>query len=148
MIINFHKTHPDAVIPTKAHPWDAAFDLTAVSMRIDEQYGFIEYNTHIICEVPRGFAGLLFPRSSLSKYELVLCNHVGILDSNFRGNILLRFRPAGSVGSLYNCGINWYNVGDRIAQLLIIPILGVEFNEVDELEKTDRGASGFGSSGS
>lgn len=155
MIINFRKTHKNAVIPTKAHTHDAAFDLTAVSMRIDEQYGFIEYDTGIACEIENGWCGLIYPRSSIGKYDLTLANGIGLVDAGYLGNLLLRFKPAlrfymNEDGLLIvTNGIckRVYNPGDRIGQLKIVPVDGVEFNEVMKLGKTDRGDGGFGSSG-
>jgi dUTP pyrophosphatase len=156
MIINFKKTHVNAVIPSKAHPWDAAFDLTAVSFRIDEQYGFIEYDTGLACEIDRGFCGLIYPRSSISKYDLALANGIGLVDSGYLGNLLLRFKPTLRFTRSYSrkviiknnpYDLNIYNPGDRIGQLKIVPVDGIEFKEVMELNKSDRGTGSFGSSG-
>jgi dUTP pyrophosphatase len=158
MIINFVKLHENAVIPTKAHPWDACFDLTSISMRVDEDYGFIEYDTGIACEIDRGFCGLVYPRSSISKYDLTLANGIAVIDSGYNSSILLRFKPALrfyirewkgetsiEVNNVFQQKV--YNIGDKIGQFKIVPVDGIEFNEVNKLKKTARGAGGFGSTG-
>lgn len=80
MNINFKKLDPQAVTPTKAHPTDAGFDLTAISINKNITDSYIEYDTGIAIEIPKGHVGLLFPRSSISKYDLALCNSVGVID--------------------------------------------------------------------
>lgn len=140
MKVNIKKLHPDAVIPEYSKPGDAGLDLVAVSKT--ETALYIEYDTGLAFEVPEGFVGLIFPRSSLSKYHLSLANHVGILDSGFRGSVIARFKK-----TLDNPAANVYNVGERIAQIIIVPYPKIEFVEVDSLTGTERGAGGYGSSG-
>jgi dUTP pyrophosphatase len=148
MIIKIRPLRPDAKVPTKAHTWDACFDLTATSRSFNHDHRFWEYGTSLAFEIPHGFSGLIYPRSSISKYDLSLCNHVGVVDSGYQGEVLVRFKqtmyPQGVIG-LYNPKI--YKVGDRIAQMMIVPVLGVEFEMTDELEDSERGTSGFGGSG-
>lgn len=148
MQIKFKKLHPDAVVPTKAHPTDAGFDLTAISKTYDE-HGALVYDTGIAVEIPKGYCGLVFPRSSIAKYDLVLSNGVGLIDSCFRGSISAKFKPttyyAKNRDSL--SPLKSYNLGDRIAQLVIIPYPEVEFVEADELSVSDRGTGGYGSTG-
>lgn len=156
--VNFKKFKPEAVIPTKAHPDDAGFDMVAVSAEETEDY--IEYSTSIGLEIPKGYAGFLFPRSSNSKYDLTLSNSVGCVDSNYRGEIKFRFKKIinpnktwfNVIKSLFkktsiepNYKFNTYKVGDKIGQLIIMPYPEVTFNEVTELSETDRGEGGFGS---
>ena len=81
----------------------------------------------------------MFPRSSISKTDLRLCNAVGVIDSGYRGEIIVKFDRQG---------IKDYEVGDRVAQLMIVPIPSVQFIEVINLPPSDRGEGGFGSSGS
>jgi dUTP pyrophosphatase len=135
MRVKIKKLHKDAVIPTYAKPGDAAVDLTAISISETNQY--IEYGTGLSLEFSSEFVALLFPRSSLSKYDLILANHVGVGDSKFRGEYRLRFKKTGN---------KIYKIGDRVAQLMIIPRPIMEFEESNELSKTSRGSGGFGSS--
>jgi dUTP pyrophosphatase len=152
MKIKIKKLHPDAVIPTYAKQGDAGMDLTSVSVSTKynkDEEGFstksekyIEYDTGLSMEIPEGFVGYLFPRSSVSKTDLLLANSVGVVDSGYRGPIKLRFRK--SVCTAYP-GI--YSRGERVGQIIIMPVPSFEFEEVDELSDTDRGDGGFGSTG-
>lgn len=141
MKVKIKKLHDSAVIPTKTHKQDAGFDLVAVSKKdVDEEgYGFVEYDTGIGLEIPEGYVGLVYPRSSISKTGHILANSVGVIDSNYRGSIKVRFK------TIPNCVE--YVPGDRVAQLIIMPYPEITFEEVDELSLTDRGSGGFGSSG-
>lgn len=155
MKIRIKKLTENAVIPQKAHATDAGFDLTATSRVVDE-YGCIIYGTGLAFEIPEGYVGLLFPRSSNAKKDLTLSNSVGVLDSGYRGEVTFKFKPAlrwdieGGicVGERGNeMTLLKYNVGDRIGQLIIMPIPDIEFEEAEELSETDRGVGGYGSSG-
>jgi len=138
MQIRFKKLHPAAVMPKRATDGAAGFDLTAVSM--ERNNGLIVYDTGIAIEIPAGHVGLLFQRSSVHKTGLSLCNAVGVIDSDFRGSISFVFR-VGYVGCSH------YEVGDRIGQIVFVPIPAVELVEADELSETARGAGGYGSTG-
>ena len=144
MQVKFKKLVERAVTPTYAKNGDAGLDITAVGHRIDTEHNFIEYHTGLAIEVPPGHVGLLFPRSSVSKTDLVLANCVGVLDSGYRGEITFRykFKPDSYFASLKR-----YKDGDRIGQLIIIPYLNIEMQEVEELSKTERGDGGYGSTG-
>lgn len=137
MIIKFVKIHPQATIPTKAHKEDAGFDLTATIRSTTERYYM--YGTGIKVGIPAGFVGLLFPRSSISNKNLLMANSVGVIDAGFTGEVMVKFKR--DVGSIP------YSLGDKIAQLVIMPIPQIEFIETEELEETDRGEGSFGSSG-
>jgi dUTP pyrophosphatase len=141
MRIQVKRLHPNAVIPSYAKAGDAGMDLTAVAMEKDT-YGNITYSTGLAIEIPQGHVGLLFPRSSNSKTDLYLTNHVGVIDSGYRGEIMFKFRP---INGLIDAAI--YHPGDRIGQLLILPYPQIQLVEADELSSTDRGEGGFGSSG-
>jgi dUTP pyrophosphatase len=134
--VQIKKLHEDAITPTIMTPGSAGADLTAVSKRIDDS-GYIEYGTGLAIAVPAGHVGLLFPRSSISKTSMRLCNSVGVIDSDYRGEVKLRFRWEGSS--------KLYQVGDRVGQLVIVSVPKVWYTEVDELDETVRGAGGFGS---
>ena len=140
MIVKVKKTHPHAVIPTYAKEGDAAMDLYAVEL-IKDKYGNYVYLTGIALEIPTGFVGLLFPRSSVSKTSMVLANSVGVVDSGYRGEIMLKYRNTSFPEAIYRSG-------DRVGQLMIIPHPKIELIEADELSTTDRGSGGFGSTGS
>jgi dUTP pyrophosphatase len=97
----------------------------------------VTYDTGIAIEIPQGYVGLLFPRSSVSKTVLTLSNSVGVIDSGYRGSIMFKFRypEEGPV----------YEVGDRVGQIIIMPYPQISFEEVEELSETERGEGGFGS---
>ena len=108
---------------------------------MEDKYGNYVYLTGIALEIPAGFVGLLLPRSSVSKTSMALANSVGVIDSGYRGEIMLKYRQVGDKNPIYRAG-------DRVGQLMIIPYPKVEFIEADELSTTDRGSGGFGSTGS
>lgn len=143
--VKIKKLHKDAVIPKYETVGSVGMDLTATSKKYDE-YGNVMFGTGISIQIPDGYYADLRPRSSISKYDLVLANSVGTIDSDYRGELILKFKPSVYFG--VNRGDDdgvMYNVGDRIAQLVILPYPKVSFVEVDELSKTDRGTGGFGS---
>ena len=140
MKVKIKKLLPNIQTPKYAKNGDAGLDLIATSQSITDLY--IEYGTSICIEIPEGYVGLLFPRSSISKYHLCLANSVGVIDSGYRGEIKARFKRTQN-----NAHESLYNVGDKIVQLLIIPYSNIELEEVDNLTETERGAGGFGSSG-
>lgn len=148
MEIKVKKLRPDAVIPKKAHESGAAYDLTAVSRSFDD-YGNVVYGFGLALEIPEGYAGFIYPRSSICKYDLALTNCVGIVDCSYRGEITTKFKPAfrfdKSDGIAEGCHL--YNPGDRIAQLIIRKVESVDFTVADTLSDTDRGTGGFGSTG-
>ena len=140
MKIKIKKLHPDAVIPSYANLGDAGMDLTACVILSNTTFQ-VTYDTGIALEIPDGHVGLVFPRSSIRNSDLYLSNSVGILDAKFRGNIQVTFTKTAGLDSIK------YKVGERIAQLIILPYPQIEFEEVDELSETIRGTNGFGSTG-
>jgi len=153
MQIKIKKLDPEAVIPTYAKHGDAGMDLTSISMNIkfgeskdgytSKEVKYIEYDTGLSMEIPEGHVGYLFPRSSVSKTDLMLANCVGVVDSGYRGPVKLRFKKSGC-----STDISRYSPGDRVGQIIIMPVPNFEFKEVDELSDTSRGDGGFGSTGS
>ena len=142
--IKIKKLHPKAIIPKYAKLGDAAMDLYATGRGQVDEYGNMVYQTGLAIEIPCGFVGLIFPRSSISKTKQMLRNHVGVIDSGYRGELILKFgwfSQSSSPESVI------YDGGDRIGQLMIIPYPQVDFIEVDELSNSDRGSGGFGSTG-
>lgn len=141
MNVKIKKLHENAVIPTYLKEGDCGLDLTAISVSTTDKstHGYVEYDTGLAVEIPEGYVGLIYPRSSISNTGLILANSVGVIDSNYRGPIKCRFK------AIPNTSI--YSVGDRIAQLIIQPITKITFEEVEELSNTERNDLGFGSSG-
>lgn len=151
MKVNVKKLDSNAVIPTYAKHGDAGMDLTAISKEYDE-HGNVCYGTGLAFELPNGFVGFLFPRSSNTKKDLILGNSVGVIDSGYRGEVVLKFKAIdtqylqdGKLTFLKRDFMKEYNIGDRIGQIVIMPVPQIEFNIVDELSATDRGVGGFGS---
>lgn len=136
-----------AVVPSYSRPGDAGMDIVATSVK--EYDSYIEYGTGISLSIPEGFVGLIYPRSSLSNYDLILSNHVGVIDSNYTGEIRFRFKrafPLNRAADQSGVHSKIYHPGDRVGQLIIVPIPKVEFTLVEELGESVRGAAGFGSS--
>ena len=140
MKVGIKKLHPDAVIPKYAKPGDAGLDLTATEIINDEGFQ-VTYGTGLALEIPLGYVGLIFPRSSVRNYQIDLSNCVGVIDSGYRGEIQFTFNKTGGVPS------KKYDVGERIGQIIILPYPEVEFVELDTLSNSERGEGGFGSSG-
>lgn len=141
MKVRFKKMHPDAITPKKAHAEDAAFDLVAVTAK--RRLNGMEYGTGLAIEIPSGYVGLIFQRSSVYNKNLSLANAVGVIDPGYTGEISFKFRllddnTAESV---------LYHKGDRIGQLMLVKTEEVVFEEAQSLEKTERSDSGWGSSG-
>ena len=141
MKVKVKKLHPDAVIPSYSKVGDAGLDLVAISI-IENTTFDITYGLGIAMEIPEGFVGLVFPRSSIRRYDLALTNCVGVIDSGYRGELQATFKKTNTI----DWGLE-YKVGDRIAQIIILPYPQIQFEETDELSDTERGKGGFGSTG-
>lgn len=143
MLINIKKIHPSAVIPTSGSQFSAGYDLYAC---LESPVAILPHctqkvGTGLSMEIPDGYFGAIFARSGLaSKNGIRPANCVGVCDSDYRGEYIV---------PLHNDTDQPYIVhhGDRIAQMIVLPFLSVEFREVDELSETNRGESGFGSTG-
>ena len=173
MKVKIKKLCESAVIPTYAKPGDAGMDLVATS-RIFDKYGNVEYGTGLAMEIPEGYVGLIFARSSIFKQDLSLANAVGVIDSGYRGEIKFKFKPTlaymtfgvatnskgidedsdsfdfvGIAGDIKKDSIETsiYEIGDRIGQIIIMPYPTISFLEVDELSSTERADGGFGHTG-
>jgi len=138
MQVKIKRIHNNAVLPKYAKNGDAGMDLTCVSRVFTDKY--IEYKTGLAFEIPEGYVGLLFPRSSISNKDLYLSNAVGVLDSGYRGEVTFRFKTTDAYGS-------FYKEGERVGQIIVIPHPKIEFIESNELTDTDRGVGGYGSTG-
>lgn len=136
--IKFKKLNKRAEIPFYAKDGDAGMDLVATTLVRTSK--FFEYGTDLAMEIPKGYVGLLFPRSSISKTDHFLRNSVGVIDSGYRGEIKLRM-------SIPALGETEYLIGDKVGQLILMKLPWVEIEEAEELSDTDRGEGGFGSTG-
>ena len=137
-MLKFKKVHPDAKVPLKATDGSAGYDLYAVG-RVFINSKTVKYDTGIAFEIPKGYVGLLFPRSSVIKKGLSMGNSVGVIDSYFRDSVSAVF--------YVDEGDTVYDVGERVCQLVIVPAPQFELVQVDELSETERGTGGFGSTG-
>lgn len=144
MKLKFKKLDERAVIPAYAKPGDAGLDLTSISYELSRHMNTMTFGTGLSVEIPEGHVGLLFPRSSIVKYHLSLANSVGVIDSGYRGEIKIVMRLSQLESPL---GLKSYQLGERVAQLIVIPYPQMEIEEVIELTETERGHGGFGSSG-
>jgi len=146
--LEFKKLTPNATLPSRGRPTDAGLDIKCTE--VTETSDYIEYSTGLAVKIPRGYTGLLFPRSSISNYHLSLCNSVGVVDHGYLGEIKFRFNkvlPQGPSGTLYTGEHKLYEIGDRIGQLIVLPIPEFYAIETDDLGDSIRGGQGFGSSG-
>jgi dUTP pyrophosphatase len=141
MKVLFKKLVPEAVKPKFGKPGDAGADLVATSKdwRGEKQ---VVYGTGLAVEIPEGMVGLVFPRSSVRNYDLAMSNSVGVIDSGYRGEIMVTFNISNpsKTGQIYQ-------IGDRIAQLVIVPVPLITYAETQELSETNRGTAGHGSTG-
>lgn len=141
MKIKVQKLDERAVLPNRAHITDAGFDLTAVSVTKDEDIVLVySVSFGIALEIPDGYAGFIFPRSSVYKSGFSLANCVGVIDSGYRGEVKAKFYDITLDGK-------GYAPGDRCAQLIIMPIPEVSYTFCEELTNSDRAEGGFGSTG-
>ena len=138
MKVKIMKLDAGAKIPRYAKPGDAGMDLYAVSQKFDNHGNYV-FGTGLAMEIPEGYVGLIFPRSSIAKTSHSLRNAVGVIDSGYRGEIMLKFGCSSN--------LSCYKVGDRVGQLIIMPYPQVQFEQVEELSDSDRGEGGFGSTG-
>lgn len=154
MKIKIKKLKEDVKLPHYSTDGAAGLDIYAYDVKysynegVKDQYTqyslselkYIEYGTKLAIEIPSGYVGLIYPRSSITNKDLLLGNSVGIIDSDYRGEIKFRFRPT-------KLGFTEYKLGDKIGQLIIMPIPLIELEEVKELSDTKRNDGGYGSTG-
>ena len=142
MDVKFKKLHDDTKIPSYAHNTDAGLDLTAVSFtqEFDKSNKLVlVYHTGLAVEIPEGYVGLIFMRSSISDKSISLTNAVAVIDSGYRGELLLKYKiTTDSLPTIYQ-------PGEKIGQLIIIPYPKINPIEVEELSSSDRNEGGFGS---
>ena len=142
MDVKFKKLHDDAKIPSYAHDTDAGLDLTAVSFtqEFDKSNKLVlVYHTGLAVEIPEGYVGLIFMRSSVSNKSISLTNAVAVIDSGYRGELILKYKiTTDSLPTIYQ-------PGEKIGQLIIIPYPKINPIEAEELSSSDRNEGGFGS---
>lgn len=138
--IKIKKLYPNAVIPTYSKDGDAGMDLT-INNIVNQTDDNVTYGFGIALEIPMGYMGLIFPRSSVRKTNLILSNSVGVIDSGYRGEIQATFKIKKDTD------FKIYEIGERGAQIIIMPYPKVTFIEASELSDTERGEGGFGSTG-
>ncbi len=168
MEIKVKKLHENAKMPYRAYESSAGFDLYATTIDYDNN-GNVVYGTGLAFEIPKGHVGFLFPRSSNAKKDLLLSNSVGVIDSDYRGEVTFKFKS--TINTVNPIKLLWciikhklfgsknfslkhfcihryeYSIGDRIGQLIIMPYPSVEYIESETLNETRRGSGGYGSSG-
>ena len=138
--VKIKKLNEKAVIPCYAKDGDAGMDLVAIDKEDISIYQ-VKYFTGISIEIPYGYVGLIFQRSCVYKHGFFLSNSVGVIDSGYRGEIMVIFNK--KIG----LDLRNYKVGDRVAQIMIVLYPQVMFVESEELSETERGSGGFGSTG-
>ena len=139
-LVKVKKLVPEAVIPSYSKVGDAGMDLT-ITKEIENTSFSVSYGFGIAIEIPKGYVGLVFPRSSVRNQDLILSNCVGVIDSGYRGELQATFKKTNGLDSIK------YKVGDRGAQIIILPYPTIYMTEVPELSNTERGDGGFGSTG-
>ena len=129
---------PGAYMPTRAHDTDAGLDLYAVYRRNVPAHGSMCFDTGVHIEIPAGYVGMVKSKSGLN----VKCGITseGVIDAGYTGSIMVK---------LYNHSGNTVEIerGQKISQLVLLPIITPELEEVDDLDATERGNGGFGSTG-
>jgi len=140
VLIKVKKLDPNAVIPSYSKVGDAGMDLT-ITREIENTSFSVSYGFGIAMEIPQGYVGLVFPRSSVRNQDLILSNCVGVIDSGYRGELQATFKKTQGLDSIK------YKVGERGAQIIILPYPTIYMTEVPELSDTERGTGGFGSTG-
>lgn len=141
MRVKYKLLNKNAKAPTQSYTEAAAWDLYASSVETvdyEGKYGYIAYGTGIAMEIPSGYVGKIFPRSSVSTTGLILANSVGIIDPDYRGEISFRFKWIPNTIK--------YAVGERIGQIRLEKTIPLTWVLSDTLSDTDRGDRGYGSS--
>jgi dUTP pyrophosphatase len=140
VLVKVKKLDSNAVIPSYSKVGDAGMDLT-ITKEIENTHFSVSYGFGIAMEIPKGYVGLIFPRSSVRNQDLILSNCVGVIDSGYRGELQATFKKTQGLDSVK------YKVGERGAQIIILPYPTIYMTEVPELSDTERGSGGFGSTG-
>lgn len=160
--IPFKKLHKNAVIPAKATNGAAGYDCVAVDIEYNHEQQYIAYKLGFAVAIPEGYVGLLYPRSSNRKTNVYVPNCVGVIDSDYRGEVSFTVKFVNDNVVITNDNKHIvelqtaelspyiappYSVGDRVCQLIIQKLPDIHFMEIDALDETERGKGGHGSTG-
>ena len=137
--IKFRKLKENVNMPVKGSEHAACFDVYANSLSYSGQKIIVGLGFQT--EIPKGYRGVIVPRSNLTKHYWLMNNSIGIIDSDYRGEWMCIFTPIGNYSQFP------YSVGDRVAQIYFEKVEDVEFVDANELESSERGTGGFGSTG-
>ena len=141
MILRFKKVHPEAVLPAYAHASDAGMDVRSVEDVVIPAGGRALVHTGLVMLLPPGYEAQVRPRSGLAlKHGITVLNTSGTIDSGYRGEVGVILANFGSEGFAVA-------KGDKIAQIVVAPVTQAAIEEAYEIDETDRGAGGFGSTG-
>lgn len=138
MKVKIKMLYSDAIAPKYAYPGDACADVYAFSIMADAKDNAV-IGLGFAIEIPPGYVGLLFPRSSIVKTGHSFRNSVGVIDSGYRGELMIKLSKDNDNG--------YYKINERVGQLMILPYPKIEFDQVEKLNETQRGSGGFGSTG-
>ena len=143
MIVRIKKLNENATVPTYGTEYSAGADLYNLDAAVEiAPHATVLIHTGIAMEIPCGYCGLIFARSGLAtKRGLAPANKVGVIDADYRGEIMVALHNHSEEDKTVD-------VGERIAQIALVPYLTADFNVVNDLSDTARGAGGFGSPGS
>lgn len=139
MNINIQLLNTNSKPPTRADPGSAGYDLYVSDVKALGE-GLVEYDTGVAFEIPEGYVGLLFPRSSIRMMGQVFCNAVGVLDSSYRGSVKISTIRTSDT-------YEFYVPGERCGQIIIVPFPEIKYVVAKRLSETSRGTGGHGSSG-
>ena len=140
LCLEVKRTHPRGIIPTKAHPTDGGWDIYTPEVCEVPAWGSRLVSTRVSIAIPSGWVGMVRDRSSVAARGLSV--EAGIIDAGYTGELKVLLRNNTDK-------IQWFNEGERVAQLLILPVPEVKMVEVKDFTEAtgDRGDGGFGSSG-
>lgn len=156
IVVKYKKLSEDAQIPTKISKDSAGMDLVVTDVEYDYDTKTYCYHTGLAMEIPSGYVGLLFPKSSIYNQNLTLANCVGVIDADYRGEVMARFKGDCEYYKIERKNNNLfaflfgekhpkiYKVGEKVVQLIIVRIPDVTLQEIDNVTSTERGTNGFG----
>ena len=145
MKILFVKYHPEAEVPYRASAGAAGYDAVATDMKIDTETNTVTYCLGLAVSIPKGTYLDARARSSICKVEWMLTNGAGVIDSDYRGLLKFIYRPVNPVIDVRN--EQPFKIGERVGQLLLLKHQVQNYEAVLELDETDRGPDGWGSTG-
>lgn len=139
MYVKFKKIYDDTILPFYGSEEAAGLDCTVYSKSYNHDKKCFEYGLGFAVEIPKGYVGLLFPRSSVFKYGVTLSNSIGVIDADYRGEVSAKFYDTFDTEG--------YEIGEKCCQLIIMPYPKIHVVEAKELSETKRGSNGYGSTG-